>query len=56
MKLEVAYRDERNNIQNIECTGVSEGEYGLKLIRNPGKDLVGYIPYDSLERVSPKDE
>lgn len=56
MKLEVAYRDERNNIQTIECTNVGEGEHGLRLTQNAGKQTIGYIPYDRLERVVPKEQ
>jgi len=55
MDLEVAFTDERNNIQTQECSTISEGEKGLMLIENPGKDIVGYIPYENLERVTPKE-
>lgn len=55
MKLEVAYRDERNNIQTLECTNVNEGEHGLQLTRNAGKKTAGYIPYGNLEYVTPKE-
>ncbi|MFC7077875.1 hypothetical protein [Haloarcula halophila] len=54
MTLEAAYRDERGNIQTVECSTFKEGENGLTLVENPGKNVVGYIPYDNLERVTPK--
>jgi len=52
MKLEVAFKDEQNNNQTVECINVKEGEHGLKLVRE-GREVAGYIPYNNLERVTP---
>ncbi len=53
MTLEVAFRDERNNIKTVECDNINEGDEGLHLIGSAPKRTVGYIPYGNLERVTP---
>lgn len=44
-----------DDVASLECDAVQEGEYGLKLISgSPTRgDVIGYVPYEQLDYVSP---
>jgi len=46
--MNVHFEDAEGYKKTLDCDEVKEGENGIYLIKTPGRDQVGYVPYDRL--------